>query len=608
LRSASLIEVLLTVAFYGVTGFALVAAAFWYVNSLYTTVTGRGEVVIAPFELVRPDGDVDRSRGTALAHMLQAQLLEIERDIESAQAQLVGAPPTAAAAPEVLAATPRGAIALNAPIPLVFTQGVGLKTKLLDPAEIKVSVAGVEVGGVVSWLQRQVVRRRTVVFTVYERKRGMRVTGSVVALGLRDGSLAVEVAPETGETTVGLDRVVERVAYEVVQRRLAALPNNRVEALDGPEFEALVKVLRDTARLNRQMARGHTAPQDFKTLLPVARGLAESVDGWYQLSYLAASIAESAQDWPAAESLYARAQAALPKDVKPPELPRTIEVKLDEVREKQVVRNAQATAQAITAPEAASAQQEMQARADEANAFFNTLLGQQLPPVPVKLQADPDLKYSPYYDARNIVAAADVRNLPDLTFRNAAWPHLLAVTGPVALDANDALTDIAYSYADVFTMLMHQHHLRQDAASSDWVLGKGYVEWVKGRPLQRPFEGTPYLSFEKPGQAYNDPRIGKDRQVAHMRDAVTSRNPDRRYVNSGILNHAFYLAAKALGTKRAGEIWIAALRQVKERADFPHMARLLHGAAGNEAPAVLEALRQVGLDPTAPAARAARAS
>src|SRR5678815_5649269 len=158
MRSATLGELLLTAAFYGVTGFALVAASCWYVNSLYNTLTGRGEVVIAPFELVHQDGAVDKTRGTALAHMLQAQLVEIERDLDSAQAQLVGTPPKAASSPDALpSTTPQDSIPLTAPIPIpiVLTQGVGLRTRLLDPTEIKVSVAGVEVGGVVSWLQRQ---------------------------------------------------------------------------------------------------------------------------------------------------------------------------------------------------------------------------------------------------------------------------------------------------------------------------------------------------------------------------------------------------------------------------------------------------------------------
>ena len=39
-------------------------------------------------------------------------------------------------------------------------------------------------------------------------------------------------------------------------------------------------------------------------------------------------------------------------------------------------------------------------------------------PVPVKLQTDPVLKYAPYYDSHNVVAAAEVQVLPDLIFRN----------------------------------------------------------------------------------------------------------------------------------------------------------------------------------------------
>ena len=65
------------VTFYGGVGLALVAALVWYVGALRSVMTGKGEVVIAPFEIVRSNGEVDKAGGTALAHMLQVQLREV---------------------------------------------------------------------------------------------------------------------------------------------------------------------------------------------------------------------------------------------------------------------------------------------------------------------------------------------------------------------------------------------------------------------------------------------------------------------------------------------------------------------------------------------------
>jgi Zn-dependent metalloprotease len=93
--------------------------------------------------------------------------------------------------------------------------------------------------------------------------------------------------------------------------------------------------------------------------------------------------------------------------------------------------------------------------------------------------------------------------------------------------------------------------------------------------------------------------MGKDRQVAHMRHYVSTSDPARRYINSGILNKAFYLLATARTTDRAAEVWIATLRQLKKakRVDFLQFARMLYAQAKDDKEAVREALKQVGLDP-----------
>jgi Thermolysin metallopeptidase, alpha-helical domain len=200
---------------------------------------------------------------------------------------------------------------------------------------------------------------------------------------------------------------------------------------------------------------------------------------------------------------------------------------------------------------------------------------------PVKIQTDSSLKYSPYYDWKNVVAAREAQYFPDLCYRNAAWPHFTQIVGSHFSDEADALTDIICSYADVFTMLAQQHDLHQDEKTSDWVLIRGYVDWLNGKNPTKPYEGTPFISFKEPGRAYTGTVSGNDRQVAHMRDYVDSKfGIERRYINSGILNKAFYLVATKRTTKLAAEIWIATLRQIKKagQIDFPKFAQILYPA------------------------------
>jgi Zn-dependent metalloprotease len=80
------------------------------------------------------------------------------------------------------------------------------------------------------------------------------------------------------------------------------------------------------------------------------------------------------------------------------------------------------------------------------------------------------------------------------------------------------------------------------------------------------------------------------------------------HVNSGIPNHAFYLAAIAIGGfawEKTGKIWYAALTdRLRRDSDFAAAARLtasaaadLFGAGGKEETAVREAWRAVGVRP-----------
>ncbi len=156
------------------------------------------------------------------------------------------------------------------------------------------------------------------------------------------------------------------------------------------------------------------------------------------------------------------------------------------------------------------------------------------------------------------------------------------------------------SMSDVFGSLVKQRRADQTADEADWLIGAGlFTAQVQGVALR---------SMAAPGTAYDDPLLGKDPQPATMADYVdTDDDNGGVHINSGIPNHAFYLAATALGGnawEAAGAIWYAVLvgGQLDRDADFPAFAELTtatarqrHGDGSAEAEAVAGAWTAVGL-------------
>jgi len=170
--------------------------------------------------------------------------------------------------------------------------------------------------------------------------------------------------------------------------------------------------------------------------------------------------------------------------------------------------------------------------------------------------------------------------------------------------------------SDVFGSLVKQFTLGQTAKQADWLIGVGlWAPGVKGKALR---------SMKAPGTAYDDPRIGNDPQPAHMDHYVdTAEDNGGVHLNSGIPNHAFYLAAIGFGGRawlKAGQVWYSALTQMLHRdADFMVAAAATVDAAGRAfdtqgAEVVAAAWKQVGIEvktsaprrkPAQPAVRAA---
>ena len=156
----------------------------------------------------------------------------------------------------------------------------------------------------------------------------------------------------------------------------------------------------------------------------------------------------------------------------------------------------------------------------------------------------------------------------------------------------------------VFGSLVKQYLLEQDANQADWLIGAGlFMPSVKGKALR---------SMKAPGTAYNDPRLGKDPQPAHMSDYVqTDEDNGGVHINSGIPNHAFYLVATKIGGYAwddPGQIWYTALRRLHPQSDFQEAANMtfqvggeLYGTGSTQQQAVHDAWAQVGIEISIPA-------
>jgi len=156
------------------------------------------------------------------------------------------------------------------------------------------------------------------------------------------------------------------------------------------------------------------------------------------------------------------------------------------------------------------------------------------------------------------------------------------------------------SFADVFGCLVKQRKLNQTVDEADWIIGEGlFTPNVNAQGIR---------SMKAPGTAYNDPRLGKDRQPGHMRDIYKgSDDKGGVHINSGIPNRAFYLAATEMGGcawEKAGRIWYITLRDKLNRtSDFQEAAQQtlqvaaeLFGAGSLEQQAVRQSWAEVGID------------
>lgn len=132
--------------------------------------------------------------------------------------------------------------------------------------------------------------------------------------------------------------------------------------------------------------------------------------------------------------------------------------------------------------------------------------------------------------------------------------------------------------------------------------------WIAVRGIHR--AGINSLGLRhmlNPGTAFDDPKIGKDRQPAHMRDYVqTGEDNGGAHINNGICNRAFALACMKIGGfswDQMQHIWYHARNHAEKRATFASFAGNTINACDaldskKHIDTLLMAWREVGIEPT----------
>lgn len=135
-------------------------------------------------------------------------------------------------------------------------------------------------------------------------------------------------------------------------------------------------------------------------------------------------------------------------------------------------------------------------------------------------------------------------------------------TVPGGLTQGDQSGALNESISDVFGSMAKQWNKKQDVTQADWLIGAWVLTPAAGKALR---------SMQDPGN--KSITWEGDEQPKDMSGYVPG---GESHINSGIPNHAFYLAAMKLGGhswEKVGPIWYRALSLLSSQASFQEAAQ-----------------------------------
>lgn len=289
---------------------ALILISIWYVSFCFQEITGTGRVVIDPLTVVSDDGKSSAGLGTALAQMLQSDLESRASEFQNAQKELaLTSSPNSRAAGSSSPGTQASEVVGNVrgwtpDVPFKIFLLKPLNTSLLRPIKMKLSVGGVDVGGILPWLQRKISSRRTLHFTLYSHGDETEVFGSIAALRVDGPGIRLLIRGEN-EKAPSLRVVVDRLAYEIFRRTLAHdATAKKIQLLQPKEFVSLASAIVKAGDANRKSVGGRPVKDEFLAILPQVTELCDAVPQWPELEYFAGWIADKSSDPVSATKYY----------------------------------------------------------------------------------------------------------------------------------------------------------------------------------------------------------------------------------------------------------------------------------------------------------------
>lgn len=277
-------------------GLTLLVLNVWFFRTVQQSLLAR-DLVLAPFEII---GSAEPTKSEPLARILNVRLSAILRDIAAARVE-------ASAAPDAKKDAQARAAALPAAT-LFLPEEVVIPTELLRPVDFKVAVAGVEVGGILSWMQSALIRPRTLTFTVVQKGDKALVSADVSAF-VEGGDPYV-----TFECANVPDEIATAAAYALIQRRLGTDARRswrayvqglfsarretavepRVTRLDPSDFRLLVDAVLAVNRINASVRRGYVLDRQLLDVFERIEPLTAKLPDYYELQYFVGSVANAA--------------------------------------------------------------------------------------------------------------------------------------------------------------------------------------------------------------------------------------------------------------------------------------------------------------------------
>jgi hypothetical protein len=229
----SSVDAIIRILIYLVIGVLILIANLWYVRALHDEIY-RDEIVIAPFQIIGPK-DNDEKLGKNLAYMLQARLRRIEQELATAQESIKKTPRSVT--DNISSASPQASLDTFQPSILPFgMRSVHIPTELLETTNIKLAGGGVEVGGVLPWLQQRIARPRTLNFAVIYDGETATVDGNIAPFSRSKDHTSLHLESKATDADIA-----SIIAHALIQQRLSEDGNTLVDTLNLNEFRTLVK-------------------------------------------------------------------------------------------------------------------------------------------------------------------------------------------------------------------------------------------------------------------------------------------------------------------------------------------------------------------------------